>query len=70
MIDEIEKIYDRIGENPYQFPLCDDAYLVEKGYREAVVLGMDYLIIFRIANKTVDILGIFHQLENYQDKLS
>jgi len=30
---------------------------------------MNYIIIFGIKENTVDIVGIFHQLENYLDKL-
>ncbi|MDE6251479.1 MAG: hypothetical protein K2M78_02415 [Lachnospiraceae bacterium] len=30
---------------------------------------MDYILIFRIDGDIVYVLGIFHQLENYKEKL-
>ena len=69
LLDGIGKIYDRLEHNPQQFPLCRDAYLASKGYCEAIVPQMNYIIIFDIQFHTVNIVGIFHQLENYQKKL-
>lgn len=34
-----------------------------------IITDMNYIIIFRIDEDIVYILGIFHQLENYNDKL-
>lgn len=69
LLDEISKIYDRVGENPFQFPECRDLILKSKGYREAVATDMNYLVIFRVEGDTVYILGVFHELENYNRKL-
>ena len=69
LFDEIEKIYVRLEENPYQFLKSRDAYLNRLGYREAVLTDMDYVIVFRIEEDLVYVLGIFHQLENYRRKI-
>lgn len=69
LFDGIEKIYVRFEENPYQFPESRDIYLNRLGYREAVVTDMDYVIVFRIEEDQVYVLGIFHQLENYRRKI-
>lgn len=69
LLNEIDKLYDRMEENPFQFPDCRDPYLKSKGYKETVVSGMDYIIVFRIEEEEVRVLGIFHQLENYKEKL-
>ena len=37
LINSISKIYDRIQENPFQFPKCKDKLLSSKEYREAIV---------------------------------
>ena len=58
-----------LEENPLQFPVCRDTYLAKRGYREAVTRQMDYVIIFRVNSDIVNIVGIFHQLENYKKKL-
>lgn len=69
LLDEINYIYDRLEENPLQFPLSRDTYLADKGYHEAVCRQMKYTIVFSISGDIVYIAGIFHQLENYQKKL-
>ena len=35
-LDELETIYDRLINNPYQFPDSSDEYLFLRGYREAL----------------------------------
>ena len=69
LLDNIKLIYDRLEQNPYQYPECKDSYLANKGYREAIVPQMNYIIIFNIDSDIVNIVGIFHQLENYENKL-
>lgn len=69
LLDEVNKIYDRLEENPFQFPFCRDEHMKRMEYREAIVLNMDYILIFRIEQHRVYILGFFHQLENYQYKM-
>lgn len=69
LLGSVDKIYNRLEENPYQFPECRDKYLKGLGYREAVVTDMNYLIIFKVENDRVYMLGIFHQLENYRNKM-
>ena len=65
----IESVYERLEENPYQFPECKDAYLKSLHYREVVLTQMSYIMIVKITEETVYIIGIFHQLEDYGNKL-
>ena len=67
--DNIDCIYERLEENPFQFPASRDKYLAKGDYREAIVPQMDYVIVFDVREGTVNVVGIFHQLENYQRKL-
>ena len=69
LLDSIDTIYDRLEVNPFQFPECRDAYLAKRGYREAVVPQMGYIIVFAVRVNVVNIVGIFHQMENYERKL-
>ena len=69
LLDGIENVYERLEENPLQFPLSRDICLAGKGYREALVPQMDYIVVFRIKVDTVNVVGIFHKLENYQRKM-
>lgn len=45
LLDGIENVYERLEENPLQFPLSRDAYLAGKGYHEAIAPQMDYTIV-------------------------
>lgn len=69
LLDGMDKIYSRLEENPYQFPECRDRYLNSLKYREAVITDMNYLAIFKVENNNVYVLGIFHQLEDYRNKM-
>ena len=46
--------------------MSQDRYLAQKGYREAIVLHINYILIFNVDGDKITIVGIFHQLENYQ----
>lgn len=69
LLDGIDGIYDRLEINPFQFPPGRDVYLANKDYHEAIIPQMDYVVIFDVKEDTVNIVGVFHQLENYQSKL-
>lgn len=69
LMNGLENVYHRLEHNPLQFPLCRDINFASKGYREAIVPEMDYIVIFDISNEVINILGIFHQLENYSNRL-
>lgn len=69
LLDGVAKVYDRLESNPRQFPISSDAFLAKRGYHEAVVPQMDYVIVFDIRSDVVNIVGIFHQSENYPQKL-
>ncbi|MCM1047292.1 MAG: type II toxin-antitoxin system RelE/ParE family toxin [Clostridiales bacterium] len=61
LLDEMKNIYDHLEENPLQFPISRDTYLANKGYHEAVVGKMNYIIVFSIKADIVNIVGIFHR---------
>lgn len=70
LLDGIDSIYDRLETNPFQFPLNGDAYLANKGYHEAVVPQMDYIVIFDVREENVNVVGIFHQNETFTYRMS
>ena len=65
----IEKAYDRLEENPYQFPECRDAYLKSLKYREVILTDMSYLMIVKVVDLEVYIMGIFHQLNCHKENM-
>lgn len=69
LLNGINAIYIHLRTNPCKFPISKNLYLANKGYREALVPHMKYVIVFRISDNTIYIMGVFHQLENYTSKL-
>lgn len=71
LMNEIEHIYNNLECNQKMYTYSEDAFLKSKGYRKAVVPHYDYIIIFYIdeETKSVYIVGVFHDLELYTDKL-
>ena len=69
LLDSIDVIYDRLVINQFQFAVCRDVYLANKGYREAVVPHMNYIIVFDVRTDVVNVVGVFHELEDYKNKL-
>ena len=69
LLDGISKLYDRLEDNPYQFPDSMDEFLKRRGYKEALVSDMQYKLIFRIEDNAVYIVGLFHDLEDYVSKV-
>ena len=70
LLDGISSIYDRLEDNPYQFPDSKDPYLMRRGYKEALVPEMEYRIVFRIDGDDAYIVGLFHDLEDYVPKVT
>lgn len=68
-LDELERVYSRLEDNPYQFAESKDRFLFLRGYREALFQRMRYRVVFRVDEQTVFILGVFHDLEDYPGKL-
>ncbi len=69
LLDGVDDVYDRLETDPEQFPVSRDAFLAKRGYHESVVPQMDYVIVFDIRSDIVNVVGVFHQLENYQRKV-
>lgn len=68
--DNIEKTITRISENPYQFRrfISNNTYL-KNDYRCAMVGDMNYILVFKIVENKVYIMGIFHCKEEFQSKI-
>lgn len=65
LLDEVEKIYNQLEHHPYIYRESSDPVLASMHYREAVLSEMNYVLIYKITDDTVYVLGIFHNLENY-----
>ena len=56
-------------KNPKIYRESQDPFLAAFHYREAKVNGMDYIVVYKILEDMVYILGIFNCLENYSRKM-
>ena len=69
LLSEIEKIYDNLEQNPWIYRESQDPFMRAFYYREAKISHMDYLIVYKIMEQNVYLLGIFHNLENYVETI-
>ena len=69
ILDEFDRVSETLEDNPDIFPLCSDSNLAELGYRKAIVRA--YILVYEIVESThvVRVLRIFHESENYSNKL-
>ncbi len=71
LIAAIDVVYSNVENNPKMYAYVEDAFLKASGYRKAVIPNYDYVIIYRIdeENKIIYVMGYFHDLELYRNKL-
>ena len=69
LLDSVENIYSKIIDNPRIYRESEDLVLKSLHYHEAKIPDMNYVIIYRILDDTVVVLGIFHCLEDYSNKI-
>ena len=50
--------------------LCDNPKLKELGYRRINFLSHRYFMLYRIEDNTVFVDNIFHELQDYEDKMN
>ncbi len=50
--------------------LCDNPRLLQSGYRRINFLNHSYFMIYRIVDHVVFVDNIFHELQDYENKLS
>lgn len=69
LLSSMEIIYDNLETNPNIYRISNDPFMKSMGYHEAKIDDMDYMIIYKVVDNNVYILGIFHTLENYAEKM-
>lgn len=71
LMKEVERVYNNLEYSPEMYSYSEDGSLKSRGYRKVAVPHYNYVIIFRFDEdrKTVYIVGFFHDLELYINKL-
>ena len=67
LLEEIEKLYDRLSENPYMYSVCAHPLLADREYRKAVLGG--YLALYKVEGSAVYVARYFSGLEDYAQKI-
>ena len=64
-LDEVEKCYSFLKNNPLIYERCHDVRLEKEGYRKATI--NNYILVYRVdeAAKTVTIHRFFYGAQNY-----
>ena len=69
LMEDINQAFALLEAFEASFSFCEDSYLASKGYRKFALKKHDYLIIYRVEENTVYLVGFFPVLENYREKL-
>jgi plasmid stabilization system protein ParE len=64
-LDEVDKCYGYLKNNPKMYEKCQDQRLDAQGYRKALI--KNYVLVFKIteATQTVSILRFFYGAQDY-----
>ncbi len=68
-LSDIETVYERLRDNPYQYADSKDEYLRGKGCKEAIFPEMNYKVIYKVGKETVYVVGVYNDLENHTAKI-
>lgn len=69
LVSGIAEVYRKLEHNPEIYKISSDPFIEKLKGHEVKIPGMDYRIIYKIEGDIVYILGIFHILEEYTEKV-
>ncbi|MDO4288835.1 MAG: type II toxin-antitoxin system RelE/ParE family toxin [Eubacterium sp.] len=69
VLDDFEKTIQTLKSAAGSLKLCDNPKLREKGYRRINFYSHRYFILYRIEKELVFIDSIFHELQDYENKI-
>ncbi len=70
LLDDFEETKVSLSRVAGSLKLCDNPKLKELGYRRINFLSHRYFMLYRIEENTVFIDNIFHELQDYERKMS
>lgn len=70
VLDDFEKTKDNLARVAGSLKLCDNPRLQELGYRRINFLSHRYFMLYRIDDDMVYVDSIFHELQDYEKKMS
>lgn len=70
LMDEIDKCYLLLEENPFVFAVSQDQFLADRNYRQAFVLGYSITYLVNDEAKVVYLMAFQHQRQDPVKSLS
>ncbi|MCR4655259.1 MAG: type II toxin-antitoxin system RelE/ParE family toxin [Lachnospiraceae bacterium] len=69
VLDDFEATIINLAKAAGSLKLCDNPRLREKGYRRINFLSHRYFMLYRIEEDVVIVDSIFHELQDYENKV-
>ena len=69
VLDDFEVTMISLSRVAGSLKLCDNPRLRELGYRRMNFLSHDYFLLYRIEGDTAIVDNIFHELQDYENKI-
>lgn len=64
---DMKETTERLSHVAGSLKLCDDKILREKGYRTIHFKHHRYFMLYKIAGKQAYVVGIYHDLQDYEN---
>ena len=69
LIDDFEATIDVLTHAAESLKMCENQHLKELGYRRINFKSHRYFMLYRIEEDTVYVDNIFHELQDYENKM-
>ena len=69
VVDDFEKTKDNLSRVAGSLKLCDNPRLKELGYHRINFLSHNYFMLYRIDGDMAIVDNIFHQLQDYENRM-
>ena len=69
VLNDFETTMNSLSGVAGNLKLCDNSRLRELGYRRMNFLSYDYFLLYRIERDTAIVDNIFHELQDYENKI-
>ncbi len=70
VLNDFEITKNNLSRVAGNLKLCDNPHLKELGYRRMNFQSHNYFLLYRIAGDTAIVDNIFHELQDYENKIS
>lgn len=70
LLDDFEKTKDNLSRVAGSLKLCENPNLRKLGYRRINFLAHRYFMLYRIENDMVFVDSIFHELQDFEDRMN